>query len=53
MENQTVFPPDIRIFLLRRQIEEAYDRGDLPQALALSRRMDEIMLDCWKNQAAG
>lgn len=36
------------IMTLRCQIEEAYEQNDLPAALALSRKMDEIQLLHWE-----
>ena len=36
------------IMTLRCQIEEAYEQNNLPVALALSRKMDEIQLRRWE-----
>ena len=40
----------ILIVTLRRQIEEAYSRGDLHAALALTCQMDGIQILRWQRQ---
>ena len=50
MEQRSPLSTRILIVTLRRQIEEAFTRGDLPAALALSRQMDSIQVQRWQRQ---
>ena len=50
MEQRSPLTARILIIALRSQIEEAFARGDLPTALALSRQMDSIQVQRWERQ---
>ena len=47
MEQRPLFSAHQTINILRLQLEEAFTRGDLAAAQALSRQMDEIQLRHW------
>ena len=47
MEQRALFSAHQTIEILRLRLEEAFTRGDLAAAQALSRQMDEIQLHHW------
>ena len=47
MEDYSLLSERDALILLRLQLEEAFTRGDLAAAQALSRQMDEIQLRHW------
>ncbi len=47
MEQRALFSAHQTIEILRLRLEEAFTRGDLAAAQALSRQMDEIQLRHW------
>lgn len=47
MEQRPLFSAHDPVEILRLELEEAFDRGDLALAQTLSRQMDEIQLRHW------
>ena len=47
MEQRPLFSDQEAIVLLRLELEDAFDRGDLALAQTLSRQIDEIQLRHW------
>ena len=47
MEQRPLFSDQEAIVILRLELEEAFDRGDLALARTLSRQMDDIQLRHW------
>ena len=48
MNRRFILSHNQNILLLRRQLEEAYEQGNWPILMELSRRMDEIQLRHWR-----
>ena len=52
MEQRPLFSAHDPVELLRLELEEAFDRGDLALAHTLSRQMDDIQLRHWASALA-